>query len=114
MLSGIKNQQWSPFKLKRRRILRFLIAERNRLNNEVVFEEDAEKVKQYDEVIKFLQCLDYNPYNKKCPVCGSRHFTEGVAEGVGFYGRNDENDGKIEILTITHCLDCGWYQIEGW
>ena len=78
-MSGVKNQKWSPFKVSRKRILRDLVAIRNKLNAQAVFKEDKKDVKSLDKTIDFLNRLDYNynwEYNKVCPMCESDKITK--------------------------------------
>ena len=48
-------------------------------------------------------------YNKRyCPVCKSRNITYADIEPCCFNGANDAKLGKIVILRVWHCCDCGF------
>ena len=43
-----------------------------------------------------------------CPVCKSRNITYADVEPCCFNGANDAKLGKIVILRVWHCCDCGF------
>ena len=68
-----------------------------------------------DKIIKdaldFFRSLDtqHDWYNKRyCPVCKSRKITYADVEPCCFNGANDAKLGKIVILRVWHCCDCGF------
>lgn len=60
--------------------------------------------------------MDFDTFNKKqvCPICGSEKYTYGKANDVMFYGFNDKELGRLEMLTILKCEECGFYSIMDW
>ena len=114
-MSGVKNQKWSPFKVSRKRILRDIVAIRNKLNAQAVFKEDKKDVKSLDKTIDFLNRLDYNynwEYKKVCPMCESDKITKCKFEPACFNGVNNIKLGKIEGLYIYRCEECGYTTIS--
>ena len=113
----LKGSKWSKFKLLRRRVMRNLIAWKNKEKLEAVFPEDYQKVNDLTDAIHFLDSLEYGEFYDKCPMCGEADLTIGKAEPVCFNAIRDEDKyrlGKIEGLEIQYCYNCGWYAIRGW
>lgn len=50
------------FRFKRGKALRFLVSERNRLQRQDVFNEESERIAQFDEIIDFLRSDDIRSY----------------------------------------------------
>lgn len=114
--------KWSKFKLRRRAIVRDLIAIINKKTHEAIFDEDYKEIDKYKNMLQFMQSLDFGAlYNEDiaeskrvCPICGSEDIVVGHIEPVCFDGINKEELGKIEGLNIYRCLNCGFYNIDGW
>ena len=113
----VKGVSWKPWKLKRRRCVRELVALRNKENREAVFEEDFERVKTLDTAIDLIRNTEYDKFHKVCPVCGEPTIAQAETGPVCFYGvgEADKNAvGKIENLDIQLCYNCGWSSIDGY
>lgn len=113
----LKGSKWSPYKTLRRRVMRNLIAWKNKEKIEAVFPEDYQKVNDLGDAIHLLDSLEYGEFYDKCPMCGEADLTIGKAEPVCFNAIRDEDKyrlGKIEGLEIQYCYNCGWYAIRGW
>ena len=57
----VKNNHYK-FKDLKGKMLKFLVSERNRAQAEMLFEEDAHRVKEYDTIINFLQSRSLKKY----------------------------------------------------
>lgn len=113
---NVKGSTWSEYKVRRRRAVRSLIATINKLKRTALFEHELKEVKDLEDALDFVKSQDFNKLVKhvKCPICGSNKITYADAENVCFNGYNDEELGKLEILVISRCENCGFYAIEGW
>lgn len=118
-MSGVKNQKWSAYKVKRRKVLRFMVALYNRKKHEAVFKEDDEELEGLQETIELLKSIDYDnstwSYKGVCPICGSDKIIYCPIEPCCFDDRSKLYKGKlgkIEGLIINHCTDCGFTNIE--
>ena len=112
-----KNYKWALPVIQRRQALINLIALANKLRVDAVFPEDFKDVKTLDDAIKVIQSYSMQPYNGgKCPICDSPSLTEGYIDDISFAGIGAAPEwlGKLEGLVITHCDNCGAYNIHGW
>ena len=79
VMPTLKGSKWSKFKLLRRRVMRNLIAWKNKEKLEAVFPEDYQKVNDLTDAIHFLDSLEYGEFYDKCPMCGEADLTIGKA-----------------------------------
>ena len=110
-MAGQKGMKWSPYKLKKRSLLRDLQKVYGRLKDQSVFPVDDENCQIIKDALEFFQSLDtqHDWYNKRyCPVCKSRKITFADIEPCCFNGANDAKLGKIVGLRVWHCCDCGF------
>ena len=115
-MSGIKGMGWSPYKKKRRRVLKFLLSEYNRLMHEAVFDEDFKKLDQYKECVDLIEAMDgATAYHYAvCPVCGSNVWLSADVPPLMFKQFRGTRHKKEKSLKIAFCKDCGFYYITGW
>lgn len=110
-MAGKSGMKWSPYKRKKRKLLQGLQKIYTRLKAEAVFDADVENCQVLKESIEFFRSMDsqHDWYNKKyCPICKSRKITYADIEPCCFNGANDVDLGKIVILRVWHCCDCGF------
>ena len=115
-MSGAKGQKWPVWKKRRKSAINFLTAERNMLNREAVFKEEKERVKRYDELIDFINALEFNEYAKVCPMCKKPMYAIAKVEPCCFYGVGEADPngvGLIHKLQISHCYECGFTTVDG-
>lgn len=106
--------QWSGYKKKRRKVLQFLVGEQNRVKHEAFFDEDFERVKQYQEAIDFINTLEFShKVYRNCPMCNSTimQLTEMPVEVVNAQ-RHRDYIKYHKTLKLYMCRDCGFYAVE--
>lgn len=106
---------WSQFKKVRRRILAFLIGERNKEKIAAVFADDFKKIEKLDYAINFLDAFDSQYINVKgnCPICGSKSWYRAKLGHIILY--NAEPNRRMEKwnLSLHICGKCGFYIVGG-
>ena len=108
--------KWTTWKKRRKNAVNFLTAERNTLNREAFFREEKERVKKYDELIDFLNALEFNEYAKVCPMCKKPMYAIAKVDSCSFYGvgkANSDTVGLTHNLQISHCYACGFTTVSG-
>lgn len=115
-MSGVKNQKWSIYKIKRRRVLRYLTELYNRKKHEALFKEDMKELDKIQACIDLFWAIDYNnpvwAHKGKCPICGSNKIRRSKYKYSVFLSNEGRKKDSKEDIIINHCDACGFTNVE--
>jgi len=99
-----------PIRTKQRRAMHYVVRKINELSAIAMTDEDFDSLSRLEDLKELLSFKTIGTFYK-CPACGSSRISRCNIGPCCFEGLQDKSDGKIEMLQITKCEDCGLYTL---
>lgn len=110
----IKNDEETLYMALRKKVHRFLKRQYLKCKATAILKSDKEKIAKFKISSEVIEALGANVSSCKCPLCEGNKIVFGYITNLQLKSPEKTYQEFIRNKKLSHCLDCGWYNIENW